>query len=210
MARTNAGKASGERTRELVLDAALEIFAAKGFRGGSLDDVARRSGVGRGSLLYHFGSKDGLLVALLERRDADVQIMTETGRTSSGSPTTDLLATIRTRSPGIRDALDAMKLAHALEAEAAEPDHPAREWAAKRLARIRTYFSDHFSRDTFAAQTNLTIDPDALAAVTLAVIQGLETQWLIDPESVDFDGALAVYEALVLSALRPEVGSRRA
>lgn len=202
MARTNAGKAAGERTRTLVLDAALKVFAAKGFRGSSVDDIAQRSGVGRSALLYHFGSKEGVLIALLERRDAEAQIMQETPPTGSGSPTADLLSAIRTRSPGIRIALDEMRLAHALEAEAADPDHPAREWVAARAVRIRAYFSGHFSQEV-DAQSGAEVDPAALAAVTLAVIEGLEAQWLVDPERIDFDAALAAYEALVLSALQP-------
>lgn len=202
MARTNAGTAAGERTRALVLDAALEVFAAKGFRGGSVDDIAQRAGVGRGAMLYHFGSKEGVLAALLERRDAAARIMQEPPATGSGSPTADLLAAIRTRSPAIRLALDEMKLAHALEAEAADADHPAREWVAARAVRIRGYFAEHFSQ-VGDSQSRPAVDPATLAAITLAVIEGLEAQWLVDPESIDFDAALEVYEALVLSAVGP-------
>ncbi|WP_442575388.1 TetR/AcrR family transcriptional regulator [Microbacterium sp. F51-2R] len=183
-----------------MLDAALEVFAAKGFRGSSLDDIAQRSGVGRSALLYHFRSKEGVLVALLERRDAAVRVMQEVSATGSGSPAADLLSAIRTRSPEIRRAVNEMKLAHALEAEAADADHPAREWVAARAVRIRGYFAEHFSRESLG-QSNSVVDPAALAAVTLAVIEGLEAQWLIDPESIDFDAALEVYEALVLSTL---------
>lgn len=201
MASTNAARVGGELTRSRVLDAAMEVFAAKGFRGGSLEDIAKRAGVVRGAVLYHFGNKEGVLTALLARRDTDVRLMEESQLQSPGSPTADLLAKIRMRSPRIRAALDAMKLAHLLEAEAADVGHPAREWIAQRAMRIRSHFASHFPSGVRAASTGTEIDPDSLAALTLAVITGLESQWLVDPDRIDFDRVLEVYEAIVLTAL---------
>ena len=54
-------------SRELILTAAAELFAAKGYRQTTFADVAERSGISRGSIPWHFGSKEGLLLAVLER-----------------------------------------------------------------------------------------------------------------------------------------------
>lgn len=60
------GRAQGrgpEDTKRLLLDAAGRVLSTKG-TSATLDDIAREAGVSKGGLLYHFASKDDLLVAL--------------------------------------------------------------------------------------------------------------------------------------------------
>jgi TetR/AcrR family transcriptional regulator len=56
----------GDRTRAALLDAALEEFAAKGFAGARVRDIAARAGVSKDLVAYHFGGKDGLYLAVQE------------------------------------------------------------------------------------------------------------------------------------------------
>ena len=204
MARTNAAVSAGEVTRTRILDAATDAFGARGFHGASLDDIAQRSGVARTAILHHFGSKTGVLVALLSRRDEAVHIMESDEVSSSSNPAARLLRDIRRRSPEIMAAQQEMQLAHVLEAEAAAPGHPAREWVARRADRIRRYFASHFARASWAHGIQTSADPEILAVITLALIEGLEAQWLVDPEAIDMDRALEAYEALILHSLRTE------
>jgi AcrR family transcriptional regulator len=53
-------------TRTRLLEAAARIYAARGFAGATLDDVAEEAGLTKGAVYGHFGSKDNLLVALME------------------------------------------------------------------------------------------------------------------------------------------------
>jgi AcrR family transcriptional regulator len=53
-------------TRTRLLDAAARVYAAHGFSGATLDDVAEEAGMTKGAVYGHFGSKDNLLVALIE------------------------------------------------------------------------------------------------------------------------------------------------
>ena len=53
-------------TRSRLLDAAARVYAAHGFSGATLDDVAEEAGLTKGAVYGHFGSKDNLLVALME------------------------------------------------------------------------------------------------------------------------------------------------
>jgi TetR/AcrR family transcriptional regulator len=53
-----------ERTRGLLLDAALEVFAAKGFAGARVQDIADRAGVAKNLVTYYFGGKDGLYLEM--------------------------------------------------------------------------------------------------------------------------------------------------
>src|SRR4249920_1985097 len=56
--------------RQDILDTALEVFAQQGFRGGSLREIADRVGLSQAGVLHHFDSKEALLAAVLEQRDA--------------------------------------------------------------------------------------------------------------------------------------------
>jgi AcrR family transcriptional regulator len=56
-----------ERTRSLLLDAAEEVFAEKGFTPASLDDIARAAGYTKGAIYKHFATKEDLFLAVSDR-----------------------------------------------------------------------------------------------------------------------------------------------
>lgn len=53
--------------RERILDAAEEVFADNGFKGSTLDQIARRAGMSKPNLLYYYGNKQALYLAALGR-----------------------------------------------------------------------------------------------------------------------------------------------
>lgn len=55
-----------EQTREMVLDAAADLFAERGYLGTSLADIAERSGVAKSNIFYFFASKDELWKAAVD------------------------------------------------------------------------------------------------------------------------------------------------
>ncbi|HJO24665.1 MAG: TetR/AcrR family transcriptional regulator [Myxococcota bacterium] len=55
----------GAASRETILDAARMILGTQGLRGCSLAAVAQAAGCSKGTILYHFGTRDGLLIALI-------------------------------------------------------------------------------------------------------------------------------------------------
>jgi len=67
LATTHQKIEQGARSREALLDAAIELIADGGYTATGVDAIARRSGVVKSALYWHFGSKDGLLIAALER-----------------------------------------------------------------------------------------------------------------------------------------------
>lgn len=56
-----------EEKEEIILDAALEVFSTYGFRGATVDQVARRAGMTKPNLLYYFRRKRDLYLAVLQR-----------------------------------------------------------------------------------------------------------------------------------------------
>lgn len=53
------------RNRGKILDAALEVFSAQGFRGATLDQIARQAGLSKPNILYYFSGKEEIHVTLL-------------------------------------------------------------------------------------------------------------------------------------------------
>lgn len=56
-----------EERRNEILDAADELFGRKGFDGTSTNDILEKVGIARGTLYYHFKSKEDILDALIQR-----------------------------------------------------------------------------------------------------------------------------------------------
>ena len=54
------------RNREAILDAALQVFSARGFDGATLDQIARAARLSKPNLLYYFPGKEAIYLALLE------------------------------------------------------------------------------------------------------------------------------------------------
>jgi len=59
------------QNEQIILDAALEVFSAYGYRGGTIDQIAARCGLSKPNLLYYFRRKDDIYMAVLERTLAD-------------------------------------------------------------------------------------------------------------------------------------------
>ena len=57
--------------REIILEAALEVFSTHGFRGATIDQIAEAAGMSKPNLLYYFRRKEDIYVAVLEKILAD-------------------------------------------------------------------------------------------------------------------------------------------
>ncbi|MEV5361129.1 helix-turn-helix domain-containing protein, partial [Micrococcus luteus] len=57
----------GENSRELILDATERLMATKGYAATSISDIRRACGLPASSIYWHFGSKEGVLAAVMER-----------------------------------------------------------------------------------------------------------------------------------------------
>jgi TetR/AcrR family transcriptional regulator len=81
-----------ERTAKAILGAAEREFTAHGFHDTRIDDIAARADVAVGSVYVHFGSKEGLYLALLERAFEVEQTYMATALEAGAEPLERLLA----------------------------------------------------------------------------------------------------------------------
>ncbi|MEJ5300932.1 MAG: TetR/AcrR family transcriptional regulator [Thermodesulforhabdaceae bacterium] len=65
---TEDSSTSHPTTKELILSAALEVFAARGYHNTTVDDIAKKAGIAKGSIYRYFQSKEALFNEVLESR----------------------------------------------------------------------------------------------------------------------------------------------
>ena len=91
-----------KKNRKTILDAALDVFSAQGFRGATLDQIAAEAGLSKPNLLYYFPSKEAIHVALLSAlMDTWLDPLRELD--ADGDPRGELLAYVRRKLEMSRD-----------------------------------------------------------------------------------------------------------
>jgi AcrR family transcriptional regulator len=178
MARRERSRLPAEERRRLIIEAATALVAERGFWGLSMQDVADECGLTVPGLLHHVGSKDGLLVAVLEHRDA------EDRRALGDPPPADLRALCAALVRRNATQPEIVRLFAVLAAESLAPDHPAHDYFTAR------------QQDVLDALTALArpvaARPEGLARQIVATMDGLQLQWLREPAHTDL---VAMWEA---------------
>lgn len=90
------------RNRETILKAALTVFSQYGFRGATLDQIAKQAGLSKPNLLYYFPSKETVHVELLEGL-LDTWLDPLREMNAAGEPVEEILAYVRRKLDLSRD-----------------------------------------------------------------------------------------------------------
>ena len=189
--------ARGDESRAAIISAAKALFASKGFRGASLASVAEQAGLSQPGLLHHFPSKVALLLAVLENRDA------EDGKVSSARLTRrgiGILAALENLVEYNQGRPDIVRLFSVLLGEGLADTHPAHAYMVKRYERIRARIMRNLRHAEELGEIRPGADLEALASVVVAVMDGLQYQWLLDPD-LDMARSYRVFRELVTGQL---------
>lgn len=175
--------AKGVQRRQEILDRALQVFSERGYDRTSLRSIGEAIGVTHAALLHYFPSKEALLVAVLRERDA------------------------RSPSSGHRPFLEELVLG--AEHNATVPGLIALYTSMAGTSadagndEARAYFSDRFTRIRSRVAAELRADgrfgeADSikLASLMIAASDGLQMQWLLDPD-VDIAGSLDLLQRIL-------------
>lgn len=176
--------AKGVAKRDEILHTALDVIARNGYRKTSVRELADAVGLSQAGLLHYFASKEELFTEILRKRD---ELDAARLAVNTGNASIDGLVEVVEHNvlvPGL------VQLYARLSVEATDPEHPAHAYFVERNALLRNSLAAAV-RD---AQANGSIpaglDPESIATVFIALSDGLQVQWLLDPE-VDMAGQLA-------------------
>ena len=194
MANSSPGRRNrrGQDRREQVLEVAIDAFGAEGFRGATTADIATQVGLTEPGLLYHFPSKQQLLLSVLEEREAEFDRRLHE-RTVDAGLIRGLLDLAQRHEADPRF----IRLLLVLAAESINPDHPAHDWFVARYRRAREQRAGEIADEQRAGRLPADIDAQVVARLLLAILSGLELQHLLDPESGDIAGPLEAFLALL-------------
>ncbi|CAL8972121.1 HTH-type transcriptional regulator BetI [Propionicimonas sp. T2.31MG-18] len=174
--------AKGLAKREEILATALEVIARTGYRRTSVRELATAVGLSQAGLLHYFSCKEELFAEVLRKRDE-----VDRARSAPGAGTVpDLLVKVVRHNA---DVPGLVQLHAQFSVEATDPAHPAHQAFVERYGRLRQRMADDLRARQAAGTLSDTLDADRVAALLLAVADGLQTQWLLDP-GIDMAGHL--------------------
>ncbi len=190
--------APGDR-RTQIIDAATRLIGQRGFWGVSVHDIAAACGITDAGLLHHFGTKDALLIAVLERRDKvdDDSLARRLGiepdrlyEAVRDLPLAEVCAAVVARNA---EQPEIVRLYSVLNAESLTPAHPAHDYFVAREARVIAFFG--------SPRSDLHPDPVVRGRQVIAMMDGLQLRWLRDPERVDLPTEWAALFGRALSGV---------
>lgn len=178
--------AKGEERRRDILDTALRVLAAKGYRNTSLRGIGRELGIEPGHIVHYFRSRERLLEAVVQLWDLRTVEALGLFEAHGDGGLLTLFPEVARRNaevPGL------VHLYTAFTAEAADDNHPSREFFRRRYELGRALLAEDIRRGQHAGIYQPDLDPSRTAVRILAYFDGLQLQWLIDP-TVDLVGEL--------------------
>lgn len=195
--RPRGSYSKGRAKRAEILRAAVHVFAESGYRGGSLKHIADRVGLSQAGLLHHFSSKEQLLAEVIDERDEmDAAQLLIDGELPTGWTALQRIADLVRHNatvPGL------VQLYATLSSEAIAEGHPAHGIFVDRYRWLRNFFGQAISKAQADGDVAPGLDPTATASALIALLDGLQIQWLLEPTTVDM---AATYET-ALDRLRP-------
>ncbi len=225
------------------MEAAHAVFAERGYHAGSFQEIADRVGMSQTGLLYYFPTKSGLLLEVLDRRDAvsagrvsqeaargvaatealsnehvtdasevqpasapgaggtDVGPVPDAAPRASGS---EFAEGVLTRAKANEAIPGVIELYTVLCGESATEGHPARPYFVGRFEGLRASYTTELRALGEQGRLRPGVDPERAAASLIALWDGIQLQWLLDPTRVDVVACLRDYLELLLEpAPRP-------
>lgn len=176
-------------TRAALVAAAGELFAERGYGGASVALIGERAGISRGSIFWHFGSKEGLLWAVVDdafdawRRGG---LMADVGDAVGRDAVRRALESHRRF---LESGADRLRLYFLLLFEALGPRAEIAPRFAALYAAMREDTSTWIAAGQRAGELRDDVDPAIVVSLITATLAGLAQQHLLDPGAIDLDRA---------------------
>jgi AcrR family transcriptional regulator len=175
--------------RQEIIDAAIAVFSSAGFHKGSLRHVADRVNLSQAGLLHHFPSKEHLLQAVLDWRDDEARV-----RFGEPMPAgVDLLRDLIALAEYNASTPDLVELHVILSAEGTAADHPLHDYFVTRYAAVFDMICTAIAQANAQGHLKQGVDCASAARTVIALMDGLQVQWLLHRDEVDMAGDLRAY-----------------
>ena len=171
--RYNTLLAKGEDRKQRILEVAQRLLTRNGWRNTTLAQIAGEAGVSSAGLLHHFESKEQLLHAVLDVRDADDD--------AHANWAGDLISEIAAVADRFYRSPELVGTFTVLLAENIDPDAPLHDRLLTRYQDAVDIVTGLIQRGQQAGRYRMDMDVTVKAIQILAFITGMETTWLLNP-----------------------------
>jgi TetR/AcrR family acrAB operon transcriptional repressor len=197
-------------SRSRLIDAASKAFAELGYERATIDDIATEAGISRGSVFWHFGSKQALLEAVVDcvmgrlqslgLEEVDLEASRGLSALEDGFLFHESLASTE---PELR------RLYHILIGQALGPQSQLAPLIIESRREGRARIAEWLQQAKADGDIPADIDVDVYATVVLAAMAGLIGHWLLERDTIDLDECHAALRRLVLAGLTSLPPERR-
>jgi len=192
-----------ERTRQSksrILQEACRLFGEHGYSGTRMADIANAAGLTLPGLLHHFPGKQDLLTALLESRDrADQQHYEGVFAASAGTNALDALSALVEYNQTVPEVI---RIYTVLAAESTSPGHPGHDYFVQRYRFFRQQYLAALQDAQAQGRLRPDVDVTRIGMLVMAVMDGLQLQWLLDPDEVDMAAAFKMFTQIFGNGLQ--------
>ncbi|MGH3968187.1 MAG: TetR/AcrR family transcriptional regulator [Mycobacterium sp.] len=165
--------AKGEDRKQRILEVAQRLLTRNGWRNTTLAQIAGEAGVSPAGLLHHFESKEQLLHAVLDARDADDD--------AHANRAGDLITEIARVPERFESTPELMGAFTVLLVENLLPDAPLHDRLLTRYRDAIDIVAGLIRSGQAAGRYRTDMDPAVKAIEIIAFVNGMETTWLLDP-----------------------------
>jgi len=186
---------------EEILEKASQLFGEYGFQGTTFDLVAKAVGLTEQGVLHYFPSKVHLLQSVLEFHEQEEiekyskLILLDHNTLPNLIEQLDDVVIQNEKIPGL------IQLFTVLVSESIRSDHPSHDYFIDRYRRARDIFVHEFlkvNKTEIRSDVNL----DELASLIMAVMDGLQIQWLLDPGKVNMAEVFKLFSKIIVEYLK--------
>ncbi len=188
----------GDLRRQQIIDAAVELFASKGYRGTGVAALAERVGMTATGLLYYFGTKERLLREVVAERDRMEAIDSD-----RAFPLELTLSSLRDVGRHNVETAILTRLYLVLGTESLDANDPLHDFFVERYETGRQFVRALLEDEKAQGRVRDDVDIDQIALEVVATIMGVEYQWFTDPERVDLATAMETYIDQLIERIAP-------
>ena len=197
------------KVRERILSSAAKLVARRGVAATSMDRIVKESGLSKGAIYGHFGSKEGLLLALEERTLEERVKASDRESPALASSAERLRGLLRSViSEPTRVGRERTRLMLQLNASAAQTPS-LRQRIGDRYERVHERFRDLLAAGVRSGEFRRDLDPEAASTALLALLDGVMVDWAFTAsDRFEWDRLLPSIEAILFEGLlEPGIGT---
>lgn len=191
--------------RPRLVDAACAVFAEKGYASTRVADIAKRAGVGKGTVYEYFSSKEELLFAVFELTNAQISVRMDEALAAGGTAEEQLLNLLRLGAEVISEQIEMQPviLDFWAASRGREFEETYRHAVVASYTLFRRLVADFIRDGQSRCEFKASVDAEALAAIIVASVDGLGIQLYFD-RTLDPHDISEAFGRLLYNSLKSE------